>query len=253
VLCNREQYAGFYILAVIEMLKYAVKEDYDNAKTEIQIMSCQLEYCKPSQTVKRDLKNANFKNLQKRMYNRKKEARKGKHQNQTRYEDSSSQSEQEEEEISDTEVSGSFYLRFKDAIPPIVKKDMMVEDLWLLMKRPLVTNQNLSDVSDMILAKSQWHYHNKQQKMKVSIVGDAEAVKLKADQYKFAFKSVNLSGFSSLIENLIQFRERSNPYVDSMLGIANSKSKFKVIKKCDPLLVEAVRRATCLRFRLNHD
>jgi hypothetical protein len=89
--------------------------------------------------------------------------------------------------------------------------------------------------------------------MKVSIIGDSEAVKLKVDQYKFAFKSVNLSGFSSLIENLIQFRERSNPYVDSMLGIANSKSRFKVIKKCDPVLVEAVRRATCLRFRLNHD
>lgn len=41
--------------------------------------------------------------------------------------------------------------------------------------------------------------------------------------------------------------------MDSMLGIANSKSKFKIIKKCDPMLVEAVRRATCLRFRLNHD
>ena len=38
-----------------------------------------------------------------------------------------------------------------------------------------------------------------------------------------------------------------------MLGIANSKSKFKVSRKCDPMLVEAVRRATCLRFRLNHD
>lgn len=164
-------------------------------------MGCQLEYCKPSQTVKRDLKNANFKNLQKRMQQRKKDARKGKHQ---RYEDSSSEEEkQEDEDISDTEVSGSFYLRFKDAIPPIVKKEMMVEDLWLLMKRPLVTNQNLSDVSDMILAKSCWHFHNKQQKMKVSIIGDTEAVKVKVDQYKFAFKSVNLSGFSSLIENLI--------------------------------------------------
>ena len=35
VLSNREEYSGFYILAVIEMLKYAVKEDYDNAKSEI--------------------------------------------------------------------------------------------------------------------------------------------------------------------------------------------------------------------------
>ena len=35
VLSNRKEYAGFYILAVIEMLKYAVKEDYENSKTEI--------------------------------------------------------------------------------------------------------------------------------------------------------------------------------------------------------------------------
>ena len=48
-------------------------------------------------------------------------------------------------------------------------------------------------------------------------------------------------GYSSLIENLIEFRERSNPYVDSMLGISNSKSKFKVVHATDPVLVEAVR------------
>ena len=48
VLGNRVDYAGFYILSVIEMLKYAVKEDYDNTRSEIQVMGCQLEYCKPS-------------------------------------------------------------------------------------------------------------------------------------------------------------------------------------------------------------
>ena len=35
VLGNRVDYAGFYILSVIEMLKYAVKEDYDNTRSEI--------------------------------------------------------------------------------------------------------------------------------------------------------------------------------------------------------------------------
>ena len=35
VLSNREEYAGFYILATLEMLKFAVKEDYENARTEI--------------------------------------------------------------------------------------------------------------------------------------------------------------------------------------------------------------------------
>jgi hypothetical protein len=38
-----------------------------------------------------------------------------------------------------------------------------------------------------------------------------------------------------------------------MLNIANSKSKFKLIKKCDMELVEAVRQATCCGFRLNSD
>lgn len=50
----------------------------------------------------------------------------------------------------------------------------MLEDLWLLMKRPLVTNQNLSDVSDMILVKNLWHSNNKQQKIKVAVLGEAE-------------------------------------------------------------------------------
>ena len=105
----------------------------------------------------------------------------------------------------------------------------------------------------MVLAKSMWHFNNKQQKMKLCIIGDSESVKFKADSFKFCFKSINLQGYSSLVENLIEFRERSNPYVDSMLGIANSKSRFKVIKQCEPQLVEAIRQATCMRFRLNSD
>ena len=68
-------------------------------------------------------------------------------------------------------------MRFKEGIPPLVKKDMACEDMWLLMKRPIATNQSLSDVPDMILCKSAWHWHNKQQKMKVTIIGDGEAVK----------------------------------------------------------------------------
>ncbi len=38
-----------------------------------------------------------------------------------------------------------------------------------------------------------------------------------------------------------------------MLGIANSKSKFKTLKKCDPELIEAIRKATCCGFKLNSD
>ena len=219
-------------------------------------MPIEFSYIRPQKQARKDLQNANFKNLKKRIQNRKKNARKGKHTNHARYEDSSEEEESDKpdsEEDSDCEVGGNFYLRFREAIPPLVKKDMACEDLWLLMKRPMVTNQALSDVPDMILAKSEWHFHNKQSKMKVSIIGDSEAVKFQAESFKYAFKSINLQGYSSLIENLIQFRERSNPYVDSMLGIANSKSRFKIIKTCDPELVEAIRQATCMHFRLNND
>ena len=38
-----------------------------------------------------------------------------------------------------------------------------------------------------------------------------------------------------------------------MLAIQNSKSKFKVLRKCDPNLVEGVRQATCIQFKLNRD
>jgi hypothetical protein len=154
---------------------------------------------------------------------------------------------------SDGEAPGNFYLKFKEAIPPLVKKDMMVEDLWILMKRPMITNQTLSDVSDALFVKAGWHGYNKLLKMRVTIIGSADQARLKVDQYKYAIKSVNLNGFSSLIDNLIEFRERSNPYVDSMLSIENTKAKFKVLHKCDPLLVEAVRQATCMQFRLNRD
>lgn len=48
ILSNRKEYAGFYILAVLEMLKYGVKEDYENSKTEIQLMPIEFLYSKPS-------------------------------------------------------------------------------------------------------------------------------------------------------------------------------------------------------------
>lgn len=61
-----------------------------------------------------------------------------------RYEDSSSSEDENKinsEEESDDEQGGSFYVRFKEGIPPLVKKDMACEDMWLLMKRPMATNQ----------------------------------------------------------------------------------------------------------------
>lgn len=154
------------------MLKYAVKEDYDNAKTEINLISIGFEYIRPINKAK--LNKTNFANIKKRMGQRKKQQKKGKH---VGYEDSSSDLEDEaaqSDNETDQEEAGAFYLKFKEGIPPLVRKDLMLEDLWLLMKRPLVTNQNLSDVSDMILVKNKWHSHNKEQKMKVAVLGEAD-------------------------------------------------------------------------------
>ncbi len=52
------------------MLKYAVKEDYDNAKTEINLISIGFEYIRPINKAK--LNKTNFANIKKRMGQRKK-------------------------------------------------------------------------------------------------------------------------------------------------------------------------------------
>lgn len=85
------------------------------------------------------------------------------------------------EEDSDCEKPGHFYARFKESVPPLVKKDMTVEDLWILLKRPLVTTQPLSDCPDMVFAKSLWHGHNKEMKMKVLVLGNPDEVKNRVD------------------------------------------------------------------------
>lgn len=71
------------------MLKYAVKEDYENSKSEIKLLPITLEFVKPNREKEQKAKEANFKALQKRMYKKKKVAKKGKLGAQQRYEDSS--------------------------------------------------------------------------------------------------------------------------------------------------------------------
>jgi len=41
---NRQSYAAYFILAVIEMLKYAVREDFESSRSEIKLMPIRLEY-----------------------------------------------------------------------------------------------------------------------------------------------------------------------------------------------------------------
>ena len=158
-----------------------------------------------------------------------------------KYEDSSDDREDVENDFSPcegTDDSGDFFLRFKDGIPFLVRQDMMLDDLWLLVKKAIVSSQGLHEVPGMVLAKSAWHYNTKQTKMKVTILSKTEGIEAQASEYCYAYKAINLQSYQHLIDNLIEFRGLNNPYVDSILNIANSKAKFKVIRECDPALVE---------------
>ena len=44
---NRQTYSAYFILAVIEMMKYAAKEDYESSKTDINLININLDYIKP--------------------------------------------------------------------------------------------------------------------------------------------------------------------------------------------------------------
>ena len=54
---NRKCYAAYFMLAVIEMLKYAVKEDYESSKTEINLIPIVFEYVKSEPKGKKSKKN----------------------------------------------------------------------------------------------------------------------------------------------------------------------------------------------------
>ena len=56
-----------------------------------------------------------------------------------------------------------------------------------------------------------------------------------------------------MIDNLIEFKNLKNAYVDSILNITNSKFKFKIIHECKNELVEFTRRNICKEYKLNID
>ena len=157
---DRRSYAQYFILAVIEMLKFAVKEDYESSRSEIKLIPITLEFIMPELKKQGTKKGGGSKVLPKTLAksNCKKkkqvELLKMKQTNQ-KYEDSSSSSDAEdssgcgdmedlgvkrakgssilnEELLEDSK--GGFFLRFKENLPPLVKKDMMMDDLWVLMK-----------------------------------------------------------------------------------------------------------------------
>ena len=173
---NRQCYSAYFMLAVIEMLKYAVKEDYESSRTDIQLLPCQLDYIIPQRKSSKKPRLSTNANSKKK----KKQADLKNKQNNQKYEDSSEDSEEfkEEEDEADSKIKsvigddmmdepGSYFIKFKEGIPGLVRKDMMVDDLWILLKRPVVTNQSLADVTDAIFGRAAWHFNSKQTKMKI--------------------------------------------------------------------------------------
>jgi hypothetical protein len=52
---NRQCYSAYFVLAVIEMLKYSIKEDYESSRTEINLIPITLEYLKFEKKGKKSL------------------------------------------------------------------------------------------------------------------------------------------------------------------------------------------------------
>ena len=88
---NRQAYSAYFILAVIEMLKYAIKEDYESSKTDINLMPVILEYIKPESKSTKLPKTLNQKSNSKK---KKKIDHLKKKQLNQKYEDSSDDSEE---------------------------------------------------------------------------------------------------------------------------------------------------------------
>ncbi len=56
---------------------------------------------------------------------------------------------------------GNLYLRFKDGLSAQIKKEMMIDDLWILLKKPIASSLRIEELKDVLLVKSLWHYNQK--------------------------------------------------------------------------------------------
>jgi hypothetical protein len=56
---------------------------------------------------------------------------------------------------------GNLYLRFKDGLSAQIKKEMMIDDLWILLKKPIASSLRIEELKDILLVKSLWHYNQK--------------------------------------------------------------------------------------------
>ena len=94
---NRECYASYFILAVIEMLKFAIKEDYESQRTEVKLISIALEHTKNEKKGRNGKQQLPSKMGGDSKKKKKMDALKQKQKNQ-KYEDSSDESVNEEDD-----------------------------------------------------------------------------------------------------------------------------------------------------------
>ena len=68
----------------------------------------------------------------------------------------------------------------------------MIDDLWILLKKPIASSLKIEELQDILLVKSLWHYNQKQTKMKVQLIGPNSNKECDFGNYVYAFKSINL-------------------------------------------------------------
>ncbi|CAI2367160.1 unnamed protein product [Moneuplotes crassus] len=162
--------------------------------------------------------------------------------------------EKEEKEEESYEVLDSFYLNVQQSQCPMgMKKGAQKDDLWMLMKNCMNTTQNLRQVNDFVFVKTCWHGFGKSKSLKVKLIGNASKVKPKLEEYKYAFRSINLNQYTNLVNNLIAFRDGpENKFLDSILYIGRT-TFFEPLIECEKDDVLKMKEYFSHQFSLNRD
>ena len=121
------------------------------------------------------------------------------------------------------------------------------------MKTRMNNTQKLKEVNDFIFVKTCWHGLGKSSKIKVKIIGNAEEIKGKMSEYKYALRSINVGQYANLINNLCSFRDAPpNEYLDSVLYI-NKTTFFEPLMELNKNEVHQMKDYFSEQFKLNLD
>ncbi|CAI2366502.1 unnamed protein product [Moneuplotes crassus] len=164
------------------------------------------------------------------------------------------QEEEKTQSQTDENTTDVFFLNIEEEeYPQALKKNAQKDDMWVLMKTCMNTTQKLKDINDFIFVKTCWHGLGKAKKIKVKVIGNPADIKPRMKEYKFAFRSINVSQYASLVDNLIAFRDGpKNRYLDSVLYI-NKTTFFEPLIECNRSDVVKMKDYFSQEFSLNRD